>query len=137
MSPEPVLPVFWGATDLKTFQRLSEVTSIEQLKALEQNIGEARAKPEKANKMGRFLTNYFQSLNKKRSKRIVPRWLCAPKVLWTFPGDGVYNPEDRIVRIEISQLFTAFLLDHYQIVRRRRVLELDLADELGENDSHQ
>jgi hypothetical protein len=127
LSREPTLPVTWGATDLPTFQRLRDVASVEQLIDAEGELGTTTFDQTRTDRLRRFITTYFRSLNDRRATTVMPRFLRAPRILWAFPGGTLYDAEEDVVSVQITQVFTGRVRGKYQEVRSRPVLTVDVA----------
>ncbi len=129
LSPEPCFSVAWGATDLATFAKIRNAESIEQLVAIETQYGTNHFQQKNADAMSRFLARFLRNKNENGSLVQIPRWLCAPRMLWTFPRGTVYVGQEKLIDAEITQVFSGFVQGSYQVIRERRVLHVDLVDD--------
>lgn len=103
LSEEPTFPVMWGATSPKLARRLREVKTAEDALALEKEIGRNNYNETMRQWFTVFLHRFVGNMNADGGKRKTTGIFSAPPLLWTFDGNGAYQGQEPIVKVEVSR----------------------------------
>jgi hypothetical protein len=91
---------------------------------LESEVGALAYNAEKADRFKEFVQRAFANANTIKSKRVLPWWLCAPKLIWTFSSDeelAIRDAKSRVTSVEVTQVFTGFWDGEFNEIDRRSV----------------
>jgi len=123
-SRDPLIPVTWGATSPDVYNRLRQVTSVNELFAAEAELGQPYFDAERTLILSDFLQQFARSANRTRTRRFIPWWLRAPPMILSFPSGNIYRGQEPIVRMKMTQVLTAYFDDAYREVRSRVVIDV-------------
>ncbi len=123
---QALLPITWGATSKAVALELRQAETPEEVFDIEGRLGRILHEPERATKMHDFLARYAANYNRAPTRKDRLRILAAPPGIVTLPRADALPRNQRIGRIEATQVMAWFDGEVYHEIRRLPVLAVDV-----------
>jgi hypothetical protein len=119
------LGIVWGATRDQTIaDALLGAKTLDEILAIEQELGRNEYDLVMANQFETFIANYVHNFNQRQSMTTPFSWLRAPRQVWTFGSDAVFNNQPTIDRVDVYQITSFFDGTEFEEIRRNLVREI-------------
>ena len=129
LSSENLLVRTYGSTeDNEILKGIKEIDSLQELNELESRKGRNYYDTEKIDTFREFISRYFGNLNSRGEKSSILSGFAAPKHKYTFPRNGVYDPGDRIVRVDVQSKKVIYKDNDILELETRPVLSVCIID---------
>ena len=121
----PRLGIVWGATrDQAIADALLAAKTSDDVWSVEQALGRNEYDPVMANQFETFIAGYVHNFNQRQSMTTPFSWLRAPRQVWTFGSDAVFNNQPTIDRVDVYQITSFFDGTEFAEIRRNLVREI-------------
>jgi len=121
LSKAQQLNIVWGATGKKTAKALQNVSTVEDVVTLEEEIGRVFYNQKKTERFEGFVRSFVQNLNEERSKKTWWEPIQAPTLLQSFERGESYDGGEDIVAVVAYQISTLFDEQQYSEFRKREI----------------
>jgi len=127
ITPQKHLLVNYGATkDPKLASALKKANSPEKIVQLENDLGEIRYSPGRAQIFDEFISRFVSNANRRQFRREYFQVVQPPADLWSSPGKKAFKGNDELRKVMVYQVTALFDDSNYTEMRKRLVREIDI-----------
>lgn len=120
------LPIVWGATGSEISRLLTEANSSDQIIEFEKSHGIIKYDAMKAKQLDIFMNQYIGHWNARQSKDSWFSGIQAPRQLWTFPREPLFDSTYSIHQITVFEVLSFFNNGEYSEIRNVPVHEIEI-----------
>ncbi|MGI9541918.1 MAG: hypothetical protein ACR2MX_01590, partial [Cyclobacteriaceae bacterium] len=106
--------------------RLQELTTAEEILAIEQEIGQSQFDQQRTSNLVNFLESFVAQVNEQPQKKYPLRRFQPPRHIITFEGKNAYQNDEIIKRVEVVQSLSFYDGKNYSEIRLRKILTVEI-----------
>ncbi|MEE9372224.1 MAG: hypothetical protein V3V00_04150 [Saprospiraceae bacterium] len=127
LSPDPLFPIYWGATSDAALPRwLQNADSDDKIFEKEKSDGLIAYNAKATDDLIGFVQQYVRNWNGNLKTNLPGTKLQAPRQLWTYPIWRDHNKTKPIKSISVTRITSVYKKGQYSIIRKTLVLEIDI-----------